>query len=272
MSWWKKKPKPKPDQELLEKALTFAQPAVHLVATKEAVRSYLAGRPELPPGIAWPTRDGNPLFLLASIDLAEVQACVPMDWLPKDGRLLFFIDEDLDEDALESSSVIHVPSPKSGSDFPVGEVEALFAHAAGKLPVKMTRIVSVTPWEREEIKSLKMDDVTSEEFIELSVKAYRDLPRHQVGGFPDSIQGDEMEALCEGRRRRSEGLLVTSKEEMREEFIEMAQREWRLLAQFDSDEAAHFEWGDGGILYFFVREEDSRRGDFSKVGFCWQGH
>jgi uncharacterized protein YwqG len=268
MLWWKKEPKP--DQKLIEKAFTFAQPAVHLVATEEAVRSYLAGLPELPAGIAWPTRGGNPLFLLASIDLAELQACVPMDWLPKDGRLLFFIDDELEDDDPESWSVMHVPSAQPGTASSAAEIA--FAHAAEKVPVKLTRILSVPSWEREEIKCLKMDDVTSEELIELSEKAYGDLPRHKLGGFPDPIQGDEMEALCEGRRRRSDGLLVTHEEEMREEFIEMAQREWRLLAQFDSDDAADFTWGDAGILYFFVREEDSRRGDFSNVGFCWQCH
>lgn len=268
MSWWKKKPEP--DQKMIEKAFTFAQPAVHLVATREAERSYLAGLPELPAGIAWPTRDENPLFLLASIDMAELQDCVPMDWLPRDGRLLFFIDDELEEDDPETWSVIHVPSAEPGTTSRAAEVA--FAHAAEKVPVKLTRFLSAPSYERKEIGSLEIDDLTCEEFIELSEKAYGDLPRHQVGGFPLSIQGDDMEGTCEAVRRRGEGSPVGGEEGLRDDYLEGARRRWRLLAQFDSDDAADFMWGDAGILYFFVQEADSRRGDFSKVGFCWQCH
>jgi uncharacterized protein YwqG len=41
--------------------------------------------------------------------------------------------------------------------------------------------------------------------------------------------------------------------------------DWRLLLQIDTDNEAGMMWGDTGMLYFWIREQDARAGDFSKV-------
>ena len=60
--------------------------------------------------------------------------------------------------------------------------------------------------------------------------------------------------------------------EMREHPLWRTARQWRLLLQIDSDPDLGVSWGDGGRLYFWIREGRARAGDFSKVRLTMQGY
>ncbi|MBN9697074.1 MAG: DUF1963 domain-containing protein, partial [Zoogloea sp.] len=47
-------------------------------------------------------------------------------------------------------------------------------------------------------------------------------------------------------------------------------QEWRLLLQLDSDPRTDMMWADGGKLYFWIREADLEKRDFSKVWMTMQ--
>ena len=50
----------------------------------------------------------------------------------------------------------------------------------------------------------------------------------------------------------------------REELIE-DMRQWRLLAQFATDRNTDMCWGDSGLIYFWIREEDLAARCFDRV-------
>jgi len=72
----------------------YEKPAAQLVYTMRSSRSYLGGRVDLPEGMPWPECNGKPLRFLARVSLPDVHEFVPIDWLPKEGALLFFYDND----------------------------------------------------------------------------------------------------------------------------------------------------------------------------------
>jgi len=47
---------------------------------------------------------------------------------------------------------------------------------------------------------------------------------------------------------------------------------WKLLFQLDSDDSAGMMWGDGGRLYFWMRQESLRKRDFRKNWMILQGY
>lgn len=74
-------------------------------------------------------------------------------------------------------------------------------------------------------------------------------------GWPDEIQGP-MELECQ---LVSRGLYCgdpSGYRDPRAEELSAGATEWRLLLQLDSDDRAEMMWGDGGRLYFWMREQD----------------
>ncbi|MBW8733189.1 MAG: DUF1963 domain-containing protein, partial [Asticcacaulis sp.] len=93
----------------------------------------------------------------------------------------------------------------------------------------------------------------------------RPSPLHMMGGYPDNLHGVNMEEKCE---LASNGIpLHDRKANNSPEAVALRQRprDWRLLLQLDSDDEAGMNWGDGGILYFWIRTTDLAAKDFSKV-------
>ena len=93
-------------------------------------------------------------------------------------------------------------------------------------------------------------------------------PAHQMGGYPHPVQGDDMELEC---HLASNGIYVGSSEGYASDAakqLESGRADWRLLLQIDSDDAVI--WGDVGKLYFWIREQDARAGDFSAAWLVLQ--
>lgn len=75
-----------------------------------------------------------------------------------------------------------------------------------------------------------------------------------------------MEEQCQGVMR---GLNLEGADLKTEEHVSST-AEWGLLLQVDTDNDAGMMWGDTGMLYFWIREQDARAHDFSKVWMILQ--
>jgi uncharacterized protein YwqG len=84
--------------------------------------------------------------------------------------------------------------------------------------------------------------------------------RHQVGGYPQAIQGDVW-TECE---MISRGHIDSTDQQLWEQAAASAHR-WKLLLQFDTDDDLQVMWGDAGTFYFCICEDDLRAGRFDQV-------
>lgn len=266
----KKKHEPMPparDVRKLTESLTA--PAIHIVKTEATTRSHLGGTPGLPPGMAWPIRSGKPLGFLARIDLPELHNAMPIPWLPASGALLFFYDIEeqpwgFDPKDRGGWAVIHVPNGETSSVAPAN------GDATPRMHVGFRRIQSYPSYERDSITALELTDEESELLIDICGDQFENQPRHQTGGFPSPVQGDSMELECQ---LASNGIYCgdsTGYEDPRVEELEKSAGDWKLLLQFDSDDDLEVMWGDAGMLYFWVREQEAQAGNFANAWLVLQ--
>jgi uncharacterized protein YwqG len=220
--------------------------------------SKFGGKPYLKFGESLPT---NPkaeiLTFIAQLNFAELTARLPMlgEVLPTKGILQFFYD--LEEapwgGGLEDSAywrVIFHPEPD-------------LAHCEN-MTIPILSASEEASIEYSLLHSFPDVEILNELFTlsETEEEAYLefmdtdDSSKHQVLGYPWSIQGDP----CFEAQSLSKQLFPNSE----------SAEPWHLLWQIDSDEVLDFMWGDMGMLYILIQEQDLRKADFSRVIFVLQ--
>lgn len=266
MAWWrrffgKQLPPPTGDGVSPKVAETIAalkargQSCLKLIAGGNG-GSRLGGAPDMAGD--WPRYEERPLCCVAQLDLAEVRAANGPEWLPGQGRLLFFYELEhgswgLNTKDAGSAAVIHETGPPA----PATEPDDLPAEARfPAYPVSFVRGISYPTEERLAVDWSGLN-ATSADALEAALAALAPAaPMHQIGGYPSPVQSDRMEAECHDIARRL--------------FQPSDVADWRLLLQLDTDDDAGMMWGDVGSLYFWIREQDARAGDFSKIWMILQ--
>ncbi|RTR29473.1 YwqG family protein [Deinococcus radiophilus] len=237
-------------------------------------QSRVGGVPYWPQDEAWPMSreaDPRPLVFLAQLNLAELNAKGYWPELPRQGLLQFFIlntdlyGADFDRDWAESIGhrVIYRPEVRQDMAGLRREIvqPQLSEHSLGlddlegfETPFKqwptevaLTALPDTEPVSGSDALShalLKLpdnyweDDDASEKLSAL----YETFPAgHKLGGYPNFTQSDP---------RQPDG-------------------EWVLLFQLDSDPRLGLMWGDVGIGNFFIRPDDLKNLDFSRVAYHW---
>jgi uncharacterized protein YwqG len=244
-------------------------PALQAVLADQPSRSHFGGAPGLPRDVVWPERNGRRLAFLARISLAEVQSALPIDWLPESGALLFFYDLKempwgFDPKDRGGWAVLHVSDAQDFDVTPTTDDQVPFRHIAFR------QIASLPSTERACVEALRFTDEEADAYIELGEDALSGETGHQVSGFPGPVQGDCMELECQ---LASNGLYCgdsTGYDDPRAGAMTPGAADWKLLFQIDSDDDLGLMWGDCGRIYFWVRQEEARRGEFGNAWLVLQ--
>ncbi|MBB5884450.1 DUF1963 domain-containing protein [Xanthomonas sp. LMG 8992] len=230
------------------------------LASKVGGRPYWTGDRPYPHGA-----DGQPLALLAQIDLARVP---PLPGYPRQGMLQFFIGGDDFYGANFSGARSDLAALSEQRNFRVvywPRPEASARQAQVPLPT-----AEKLPFDPARPRAMRFD--TSEETIGSS-----DVRFEQVLGKPldevaaayanghalsqDAVDDALFDALSRG------GHKLGGYPEFTQEDPRTLQDRQVLLLQLDSDE--EMMWGDSGVANFFIDPDDLRRGDFSRVAYHW---
>lgn len=250
--------------KILGRMTRMARPTLLMTPAKQPGFSKLGGEPGLPRGMAWPAGEKASRAFLAQVDLAEVRAAEGPDWLPADGRLYTFYDDQRPGFA-DLVQIVHSREP-AGENAPCpADVSPKLRFPERRVEFLRLRSIPSLDWLGVDVRDLD-DDVDLDELADLPNEAFGDELQHRIGGYPSEIQDEQMALSCERLRR---GLDPYDGEEPTPALLR-ASKAWRLLLQIDSDPMLKMNWGDGGMLYVFIREHDARAGDFSKTVTLFQ--
>ena len=245
--------------------------------------SKLLGVPYMPRGFEYPLDpDGRPLRLLAQINFADVP---PLPDYPESGILQFYISDDLDtskqvwglqfddqepfdprawfelmqsqeyfrviwhEIVLAEEDLVEHDVPRVPEGLMPVDDEAKLSFSPGtSYPVpadyRFSRVFGADGYDFFERFGEVADSVFDRYYSHVTVREIA-----WIGGYADFTQSDPREVVPD--------------------------EDWLLLLEIQSsmtEEQPSVLWGDAGIGAFFIRPEDIRSRDFSRVLYTWDNH
>ena len=249
----------------------FILPGIHAVVVDAPSLSYFGGAPQLPPSTQWPVWKGQRLSFLARVSLAELNRAHRVEWLPQSGALLFFYDTDnqpwgFDPKDRGCCAVLHVPDLAT----PISVRDTTGGQSIPHRSITFRRIHTHPSSQRESVRALELSEAELEEYLNLVDAAFTHLPKHQIAGLPSPVQGDQMELECQLASNGqycgdSSGYIGP-----RADALKPGAKDWRLLFQLDSDDDLGVMWGDCGMLYFWVQEDEAKGGRFANTWLILQ--
>ncbi len=254
------------------------------VQTIRADGSKIGGKPYLPADFVWPVFTSQedhvtrPLSFFCQIDLAEMQAYDKDKRLPANGLLSFFYECEsfcwgFDPKDRGSARVFYFENTSDfvSLDWPQDLRED---YRIPEMAVAFTAKPSYPKYEELEYHSdADCDWERYEKALEaLGIDTEADSEGHKLLGYADIIQ-NEMLSECE---RVIRGMYVGDAEEERtspdDADIQEKAKDWLLLLQLGTIETDDFTWmfGDCGMLYYYIKQEDLAAKRFENAWFSVQ--
>ena len=247
----------------------------------ELLGARLGGDPAMPSGFEWPMRnDGGALAFVGQIRLEEVARLDIVSWLPDSGMLSVFYDADDPpwSSALEDRARWRVVWFADLSDLEARRPPADLAPSCVFTPhvVRYRTEWTLPCAENNEIGRIlgpcwPPDPIVEPRyagFFELGdrLRGHPDgvthVPTHRLFGHPDQVQ-NAMPADCE---MLSRGLAwESSKHPDIDAELKRCGRDWRLLLQVDTDGRLGTDWGDTGVIYYWIKEADAAGRAFDRA-------
>lgn len=236
-------------------------------------QSKFGGRPSLPTSWQWPrytNEYGEEQFLpfLLQINCEELAPCDTDNLLPHEGMFYLFYDL-VNQPWLNGpgAQLLYTPTPAvelTPAEYPDGLADTQRLHEMG---VNFSNYPSIPDW--DDYNSLLGGDDNASNYTDWDIIE----PQLESWGYP-TVESDGrllgyarliqngIAELCESRARGDKP----------ESYSPESAREWILLLQLDSVDEPEIEvpFGDCGSLYFYIRQSDLKRRDFSHIQFEMQ--
>lgn len=253
---------------------TLRKPTIRIEKSHHSGLSKIGGLPIANAALKWPVWKGKPLAFLAQINLGELPRSNTSQSLSKSGLLYFFYDQEqntwgFDPNDRGSWAVEYVSDV--GNLQPLTPPAGLQKKAIYKEKfIQFSNVLTYPDWQDERIEKLDLTDSQIDEYFELESSVYLGQPAHQLFGYANPIQSNDMDLESQ---LVSNGLYcgdASGYNDPQAKTLSSGREDWVLLLQLDSDDDADMMWGDAGMLYFWIRKQDLANREFSNVWMILQ--
>lgn len=216
-----------------------------------------------------------PLSFIAQINFADMWAAGDLDTdMPREGVLQLFYDLAVqpwgyDPKERVGLSVLYHPDSERLTRREIPEkLPWLHSWNMGLVyACEAERKLSPLPYETTQWERLALSDETLDIVVDRRRELY-EFPGHQVGGWPDVIQGDmQVECALISAGHYCGSVDAYNAPELAS--VRATAVEWLLLAQIDSDDDG-WMWGDSGRLYLWIKRSDLIAHRFDRVQLIQQ--
>jgi uncharacterized protein YwqG len=237
----------------------------------------LGGTPDVPAGWQWPTYQEKSLTFIGQINLAETAPYLSGPDLPPAGLLSFFYEADEQPGGYD-------PKDRNGWKVEYFTQDAAALRRAS-VPPNVRRLGQLCPcgvrfafdwtfseWESDSEMLQDLSDAELDKFFALNLSpdtSGEQFSQHRLLGHPEHIQ-NEMTMECQ---LASHGVYCGNASGYRSaeaQTLASGAADWRLLLQIDSDDTLGTMWGDGGRIYFWIRQQDLAARNFNDVWLILQ--
>ncbi|MHB8624875.1 MAG: YwqG family protein [Aggregatilineales bacterium] len=274
--------------------LNASKPAIHISRKRVADDSEipvgvskLGGSPDVPEGFVWPKWNEKPLTFIGQFRLSEVTRFDIEHMLPPTGILSFFYAADEQTwgapDQRGSWKVLYTENestPLQRVSHPIAPGGDRPVRSLSPCSVEFSQIVTLpvideTPdqddyvlFSHGQAQSIKIPKDKIDQYGDLRFEIGKAIaPLHQLLGNPDQVQGD-IRYECQFKSSNIEPGSIQP-DDPRRAALEQGVKDWRLLLQIVSDDAADglgIVWGDIGTVYYCMKNDALQRRDFE--GCC----
>lgn len=252
---------------LADKIVSLKRNAVLLKVSTEPSPHYLGGSPRIPDEKEWPSNDRVHMSFIGCFDLGRLNSDGYLESMPRNGCFLAYYD------AIESAWGY---DQAIKNYFKITHRETL-AETELAMPKDLKRegifkktylsAVRTLDWPTLDVQAnngVTLDAASGERYEELLKNLKQQNFCTKIGGYPSEIQGD-MSWECQ---LVTNGLYCgdsSGYEDTRAKKLRAGAKDWNLLLQVDSVEAAGMGWGDSGMLYYWMKNSDLKESQWNRT-------
>jgi len=235
-------------------------------------KSKLGGYPDLPCNFEWPLWKNKPLEYIMQLNLKEIANLKGCRFVKKQGMLYFFYHfkskyKDYESMEKERWRVIYHPStndlirveclPYKSESSPRSDLYPIFFKDQISIPSPsaIDNTLSISELHPFIIDSLKLNDKEIENYKNL----YHQYQGDQLFGYPSYEHGN-IQLECEILYNN-----LSPKDYSWKRHSFLNAKSWMLLFEIHDKPYSKWDFGDGTVYTFWIREEDLQKNNFDDV-------